>query len=264
METGMAEDGRQDATALATGYAKSHRIYEMAGIGVTTATFLWLVARLLSSPTISGWWFPLAALVGILFADFVSGLFHWAFDTWGSVDTPVVGQLAIRTFRHHHVDEKAITTHDFVETNGHNFALALLPAAVGVFRVVPDRATLLDVFIGMACAAATLFVSLTSQIHKWSHQDEPSRVIQLLQRARLVLSPEHHALHHAAPHTRNYCITVGWLNGPLRAIRFFETFERVITAITGAVPREDDLGANAALEVLAADEPAPASLVTRD
>jgi Lipid desaturase domain len=76
-------------------------------------------------------------------------------------------------------------------------------------------------------------------------------LVQLLQRSRLILSPEHHADHHAAPHTRNYCITVGWLNGPLRAVRFFETLERTITAVTGAVPREDDLGSDVALKVVA-------------
>jgi hypothetical protein len=43
--------------------------------------------------------------------------------------------------------------------------------------------------------------------------------------------------------------TLGWMNGPLRAIRFFETLERTITAVTGVVPREDDLGKEAALDV---------------
>jgi len=59
----------------------------------------------------------------------------------------------------------------------------------------------------------------------------------LLQRARLIISPEHHAVHHAAPQTRNYSITLGWLNGPLRAVRFFETLERVIAAASGGAAR---------------------------
>ena len=44
---------------------------------------------------------------------------------------------------------------------------------------------------------------------------------------------------------------MGWLNGPLRAVRFFEYLERAITAVTGAVPREDELGSDVALEVAA-------------
>src|SRR5262249_37414314 len=91
--------------------------------------------------------------------------------------------------------------------------------------------------------------AFTSQIHKWAHTDSPSRIVALLQRARIVISPEHHSVHHSAPYNRNYCITVGWLNGPLRAVRFFEILERVITLLTGVVPREDDIGKDAAIEV---------------
>jgi ubiquitin-conjugating enzyme E2 variant len=242
----MAKIEQRDAQELGAGYSRYHRIYELGGIGVTSCTLVWLCVRIAHAPSLSGWWVPLALLLGLLFADLTSGVAHWGFDTWGSVDTPVVGRLAIRTFRHHHVDPKAITRHDFVETNGHNFALALLPAGIGVWYVEPTTATLSDVFVGMSLASGAVFVALTSQIHKWAHMDTPPRVIQLLQRTSLLLSPEHHAAHHAAPYTRAYCITVGWLNGPLRAFRIFEGLERLITACTGAIPREDDIGKAAA------------------
>ncbi|CAN5695193.1 fatty acid desaturase CarF family protein [soil metagenome] len=265
------ERDERDAAALEAGYARSHRIYELSGILGTVVTGTWLFVNILQCNVLSGWWVPLAALLGILAADFTSGFVHWMFDTWGSTDTPFFGPLAIRTFRHHHVDEKAITRHDFVETNGHNFMLSFPVAIVGIVVVRPETATLLDVFVGMALLGLVVFNACTSQIHKWAHPDERPRVVQLLQRARLIISPEHHALHHAPPHTRNYCITLGWLNGPLRAVRFFETLERVITAITGAVPREDDLGETVALEVAAelsrdaeVESAAPAPVTARD
>lgn len=231
---------KQEAAALAAGYTRSHRVYEVLAILATTSATIVFGLRLASCSSLSGWWAPLAVLVGLLFADFVSGFVHWLFDTWGSVDTPIVGALAIRTFRHHHVDEHAIVRHDFVETNGHNFGLALVVASFGLWYVRTSDASLFDVFVGMVAFSAIVFVSLTSQIHKWAHSASPSRVVRLLQKARLLLSPEHHAVHHAAPHTRNYCITVGWLNGPLRTVRFFEVLERAITALTGICPREDD------------------------
>ena len=246
----MEPTKQHDASELAHGYTSGHRTYEVSGIVVAMASCGWLVARVAQSPRLSGWYMPLAALVGILLSDWISGVVHWMFDTWGGVNTPVVGRLAIRTFRHHHVDQRAITRHDFIETNGHNIALTNIYSAVGLYTLrSTDDVTLFDVFVCSSLLWATLFTAFTSQIHKWAHQDEPSRFVSLLQRTRIILSPGHHSKHHSAPYNRNYCITVGWMNGPLRAIRFFETLERTITAITGVVPREDDLGEEAAFEV---------------
>lgn len=243
---------QQDANALETGYSIWHRTYEIGGILVAVSLNTVMAIRLFKCPSLSGWWTPLAALCGLLFADFISGFVHWMFDTWGSVDTPVVGKLAIRTFRHHHVDAKAITRHDFIETNGHNITLTTILGFSGLVFVIRDvsTATLFDVFLVQSMLWGALFTCFTSQIHKWAHQDAPSKFVRLLQRARLILSPNHHDVHHTAPYARNYCITVGWMNGPLRTVRFFETLEWVITSVTGALPRKDDIGEEAALEVL--------------
>jgi plasmanylethanolamine desaturase len=240
---------QHDAEKLAAGYSAQHRLAEK--LGIATAVFFtgWVIVTVFRCPPLSGWWMPLAAFVGILISDFMSGFVHWLFDTWGTLDTPVFGRLAIRTFREHHVDQKAITRHDFIETNGHNIALTVIYSVAALILIRPATATLFDVFIGQTLLCATVFTAFTSQIHKWAHTDQPSKVVLFLQRIRLVIHPEHHSIHHSAPYNRNYCITVGWLNGPLRAIRFFETLERTITLVTGIVPREDDIGKEAAIEV---------------
>ena len=74
-------------------------------------------------------------------------------------------------------------------------------------------------------AFTALFVFCTNQFHKWAHTKNPAGWVRLLQRAGLILSPEHHAVHHAAPRDKYYCITVGWMNPLLDKIRFFRFLE---------------------------------------
>ena len=73
--------------------------------------------------------------------------------------------------------------------------------------------------------------------------------LRLLQRFHLVLPPEHHQVHHAAPFDTYYSITTGWLNWPLAKIGFYRHAERLITAVFGLIPRKDDIGVDAALAI---------------
>lgn len=180
-----------------------------------------------------------AALTASLAADLGSGLVHWGADTWGSERIPIIGKTFIGPFREHHLDPKAITRHDFLETNGAS-AFVVLPVMAGAWHFAAGRshgAVFTSVVLGMTA----LLTLATNQIHKWAHADAPPRLVQWLQRAGLLLSPDNHALHHAPPFDRHYCITHGWLNPLLGRIRFFRALERVLVRITGAVPRREDL-----------------------
>jgi len=243
----------RDRKALRDGYSPAVRRFEIASIAAYCCVMSWFLWGLFPVVRTYPWLMASAFMLGFVLADLVSGVVHWLADTWGSPDMSVIGQALIRPFREHHVDQKEITRHGFVETNGNNCFISIGPAVCGA--LVPlDEAV--NVFAATAIFSVTLWVLFTNQFHKWSHLDVRPRWVVLLQRLNLILPPDHHAVHHSAPYAKYYCITVGWLNEPLHRLRFFQALERIVTAATGLVPREDDIGASAALAILD-ESPAP-------
>ena len=237
---------QRDKSALREGYSPAVRRFEIASIVVYALVMAALAVRVAPRAIRNPWLALTAFMAGFVLADFVSGFVHWAADTWGTPEWPLVGKALIRPFREHHVDQKEITRHDFVETNGNNCFVSIGPA-LGAALLPQTGAGFF--FTAVLMFSLCLFILGTNQFHKWSHLDEPPRWVALLQRANLILPPEHHAQHHAAPYAKYYCITVGWLNEALFRLRFFQTLERMMTATTGMVPREDDIGTRAALVV---------------
>ncbi len=234
----MEQDVRSE---LAKGYSRGKQAVDVFAIILFFAAELWLLWKLLPFIQVH----PLASFVGLLLgyigADFLSGVVHWLGDTWGSATTPLVGQAFIRPFREHHVDEKAITRHGFVETNGTNSIVTLLILIPALFVLPPSLGTAWTM-LGVSFFSICLSVFATNQFHKWAHADlKTPRFIRSLQAARLILAPVHHHIHHAKPFDKYYCITVGWMNPILTRIGFFRILERIISAVTGARPRGEDL-----------------------
>ncbi len=240
----------QDAKELAAGYSRWFRLVEV--LSITTfwaliAAIIWKVKpRWDDSP-----WLVLAAfMVGFIAADMVSGMVHWLADTWGRTDMPVIGKALLRPFREHHVDEKAMTHHDYVETNGANCMISI-PTALIAMAIPMHHDGWVGLFAVVSLTSMIFWVMMTNQFHKWAHMDDgrsPWLVTQL-QRLHLILPPAHHHLHHTAPYDKYYCITTGWLNWPLTKLGFFKGLERLVTATTGVIPRRDDIGLEAAIAI---------------
>lgn len=180
----------------------------------------------------------IAAMAGIayLVADFVTGLVHFVGDSFGTVDTPVLGRTFVLPFRSHHEDPGHICEHDFVETNGNN-AFATLFGLVPTLAFVPVAEGGGSALFGVFVLVFSVLVMLTNQIHKWAHVAEPPRPIAVLQRMGLLLSKEAHVAHHAPPYGRGYCVLSGLCNRLLDPIGFFPFLERVIRAVLFLPPR---------------------------
>lgn len=218
-------------------YPTSHRVIELVAMAVYVGAAsvlarrvgveLWARAGLGTALAVA-----VAAFAGFVAADLASGLVHALCDNLGSVDTPVVGQKFIRSFREHHVDPMDMTRGDFVRVNADNF-LACLP-------VVVPTVLWLDVarhpYVATFVLALSLVVIMTNQIHKWAHMPEVPGAVRALQRRGLILSPEHHQVHHTAPFDTHYCITSGITNEPLARIGFWPVLLRGCRWVGRALP----------------------------
>lgn len=180
-----------------------------------------------------------AIIIGYLLADFTSGFVHFLGDTFGSRSTPIFGPFFVEPFREHHVDEKDITRHGFIETNGHN-CFASLPVLLALVFLVPESALQngWGAWFFLTALVFILGIFATNQFHKWAHLDKAPASIAWLQKHHFILSPTHHQLHHTAPYTSDFCITTGWLNPLLNKIHFFPQTKRLLSPI---MPKSDEI-----------------------
>ncbi|XP_063457291.1 plasmanylethanolamine desaturase 1 isoform X1 [Pan paniscus] len=207
--------GAQHAGAreLAALYSPGKRLQEWCSVILCFSLIahnlvhLLLLARWEDTPLVI-----LGVVAGALIADFLSGLVHWGADTWGSVELPIVGKAFIRPFREHHIDPTAITRHDFIETNGDNCLVTLLPLLNMAYKFRTHSPEALEQLYPWECFVFCLIIfgTFTNQIHKWSHTYFGlPRWVTLLQDWHVILPRKHHRIHHVSPHETYFCITTG-------------------------------------------------------
>ncbi len=194
-------------------YPRSHRIFEFASVGV----FVFFAAAIIRSVIIEvadRFSFPVALLIVVLLlaayalSDLLSGIVHFVLDNFGSPETPVIGQKFVKPFRDHHVDPMEMTRGDFIAVNADN-VFVCLPVLIPVFFF-------LDIgehpYIGVFLVGLVAGVIMTNQLHKWAHMPQVPRLVAAAQSKGIVLSKQHHSVHHSGGYDSNYCITWGYLD----------------------------------------------------
>ena len=200
-------------------YPTSHRVFEFISVGAFlgfAGALTWRVAAevfgRVSVPT--GVLVVVLVLVAYAVADLASGVVHFLLDNFGSPDTPVIGQKFVKPFRDHHVDPMAMTQGDFIAVNADN-VFVCLPVIIPAFFFL-DAAH--HPYSGVFIIGLVAGVIMTNQLHKWAHMPAVPRLVAAAQRNGIVLSKQHHSVHHSGAYDRNYCITWGRLDSLLNRL----------------------------------------------
>lgn len=188
------------------------------------------------------WVLAVAALaVATFVADFVSGVLHWSFDTYFSDRNDTIKRMVVLVREHHIYPERIFQYSVWREAGMLSWFGALLAAPpIVVAIVLPGPAGPWRWAFAVLGVTVSLQITFMLEFHKAGHRRQRGRTARLLQAARLLLSPEQHLRHHAGEHDTHYCLINGVADDTLGRLGVFRGLEALVTAATGAVPREHD------------------------
>jgi hypothetical protein len=182
-------------------------------------------------------WIAAGVLVGYFVADFASGLVHWATDTWFS--EAEFGR-AIAIAREHHTHPQHILGYGFLE----NATLGSAPSAVFVGPAALATgiwtSSSLTYFLMIIWLITSTCLFFGTSFHNFGHRRSQSTPVRIAQKLHLIISPEHHWVHHRNGQIVRYCVINGWANYVCDPLHVWSRFEWLVQALTGAVPRKDD------------------------
>src|SRR3569833_3290364 len=137
------------------GYSRRHRAVEIASIVAVFGLLLAFGIRVGQTVDTPLGWVGLAItlLAAYIATDVITNNNHKTNNTNKHKQKPFLGPNFIRPFREHHTDQKDITRHDFIETNGNNCIVVLVPL-LGAYFLSPR------VGFGFILAAFVVFSGL--------------------------------------------------------------------------------------------------------
>jgi hypothetical protein len=172
----------------------------------------------------------LQIILGIAFADFVSGTLHWLEDSYGKEEWPILGPYVIEPNIHHHYKPL-----DFVRGTywNRNRSVLVIAALVGLLFLGAG-------WINVFTVTALIVGSQANEIHRWAHmptKDVP-KFLQRVQKTGLLLGSFHHWRHHTGRLDSHYCTVTNFVNPILDRLKLFRAIERMIWIVTNYSPRD--------------------------
>ncbi len=167
-------------------------------------------------------------LVSLVVADFITGLMHWAEDTWLKPGkSALLDRFIVNDNIDHHRAPGKIRAGAYWQTNRVCIALALVVTAI----LALCHVHMWEPYLVLA------LLSQSNQVHMWAHSSRPPRPVQLLQRTGLLQPASHHAEHHKRPYASRFCTMTTFLNPVLDRIRFWRALETVAVTCGATVQR---------------------------
>jgi hypothetical protein len=155
----------------------------------------------------------------LLAVDFITGVLHWAEDTWTAPGaSKLLDRWIVRDNIDHHRKPNTIRAGNYWATNRVCIAIAAVTACVLMLLGVHAWQAYLIV----------LLASQSNQVHLWSHSSAPPRLVQWLQRYGILQSRSHHGLHHKRPYATRFCTVTNYLNPVLDGVGFWRGLEWLI------------------------------------
>ncbi|MBA3686443.1 MAG: hypothetical protein H0W72_14575 [Planctomycetes bacterium] len=166
-----------------------------------------------------------------LIADLIVGLVHWLEDGYGSPDWPLIGAAVIAPNLLHHAQPRAFLAKSWWRS-------ADLQVVAGA--LILGTAALVGWFSAELLLIVVLVVN-ANEIHKWAHRTrtENGRLITFLQEWKLIQGRAHHGRHHGGERNSHYCSVTAWVNPLVERVGLWRGLERLITRLTGTLPRID-------------------------
>lgn len=170
-------------------------------------------------------------IVTMLAIDFVSGLVHWAEDTFGKESTPVLGRWIVTPNVIHHEHPTAFTEKSWLQSSWDLLLATVIILIICWFAGVLTWHVWLFCFLG----------ANANQLHKYAHLPKESipLLVRVPQKLRLIQGPKDHALHHIGEKNEAYCVITPYLNPVLDKLRFWRILEWITVPLFGAPRRED-------------------------
>jgi ubiquitin-conjugating enzyme E2 variant len=163
-----------------------------------------------------------------LSADFLTGVVHWAEDTWLAPGrSRLLDRYVVLDNIEHHRRPGSIRGGSYWGTNAPSLIVATIAIALlAVFDVQAWQPYLI-----------LIFASQGNQIHKWAHSSERPAIVRWLQAIGVFQSRAHHGKHHARPYAVHFCALSNYLNPILDGIGFWIEIERIAAGFGATVQR---------------------------